>query len=207
VPVSLVENCEFTGSSSDNTAAVTLTGDPRPPYSWVAPHLLALCNNYQGPGAEEEEEEGLESEREGEGEESEVDSIGVASIACSSTQDEDEDEDVMLSSSSSEEEEDSGEEVEEGNEEGRQQQHYHHQVSNHSRKVSASKCQQLKMGRKYKSDTPGVEIRGRPVIQDHHFLGKDDHVLTDGSPSGDLIFALIKGRTSLGQDYHVIQIW
>jgi hypothetical protein len=33
----------------------------------------------------------------------------------------------------------------------------------------------------------GVEIRGR----DHHFLGKDDHVLTDGSPSDDLIFAPI----------------
>ena len=28
----------------------------------------------------------------------------------------------------------------------------------------------------------GVEIRGRPVVQDHHFLGKDDLVLTDGSP-------------------------
>jgi hypothetical protein len=33
-----------------------------------------------------------------------------------------------------------------------------------------------------------VGIRGRPVVQDHHFLGKDDHVLTNGSPSDDLIF-------------------
>jgi hypothetical protein len=38
---------------------------------------------------------------------------------------------------------------------------------------------------------PGVEIRGRPVVRDHHLLGKDDHVLTDGSPSDDLIFVLI----------------
>jgi hypothetical protein len=38
---------------------------------------------------------------------------------------------------------------------------------------------------------PGVEIRGHPVVRDHHFLGKDDHVLTDGSPSDDLIFAFI----------------
>jgi hypothetical protein len=38
---------------------------------------------------------------------------------------------------------------------------------------------------------PGVEIRGRPVVRDHHFLGKDDHVLADGSPSDDQIFALI----------------
>jgi hypothetical protein len=36
---------------------------------------------------------------------------------------------------------------------------------------------------------PGLEIRGRYVIRDHHFFGKDDHVLTDGSPSDDLIFA------------------
>jgi hypothetical protein len=37
----------------------------------------------------------------------------------------------------------------------------------------------------------GVEIRGRPVVRDHHFLGQDDHVLTDGSLSDDQIFALI----------------
>jgi hypothetical protein len=37
----------------------------------------------------------------------------------------------------------------------------------------------------------GVEIRGRPIVRDHHFLGKDNHVLTDGSPSDGLIFALI----------------
>jgi hypothetical protein len=36
----------------------------------------------------------------------------------------------------------------------------------------------------------GVEISGRPIVRDHHFLGKDDHVLTDGSPSAKLIFAL-----------------
>jgi hypothetical protein len=58
----------------------------------------------------------------------------------------------------------------------------------------------------------GGEIRGRPVVPDHHFLGKVDHVLTDASPSDDLIFALIialweEGRLSFGQDYHVIQIW
>jgi hypothetical protein len=58
----------------------------------------------------------------------------------------------------------------------------------------------------------GVEIRGRPVVQDHHFFGKDDHVLTDGSPSDDLIFALIivlyeEEPLSLGKDYHVIQRW
>jgi hypothetical protein len=44
----------------------------------------------------------------------------------------------------------------------------------------------------------GLEIRGHPIVRDHHFLGKDDHVLTDGSPSDDLIFALISslwGRT------------
>jgi hypothetical protein len=55
---------------------------------------------------------------------------------------------------------------------------------------------------------PGVEIRGRPIVQDHHFLGKDGHVLTDGSPSDDLIFAHYssyeKGPLRLGQDYHVI---
>jgi WD40 repeat protein len=43
---------------------------------------------------------------------------------------------------------------------------------------------------------------------DHHFLGKDDHVLTDGSPSEDLIFALVivlyeEGPLSFGWDYHV----
>jgi hypothetical protein len=27
---------------------------------------------------------------------------------------------------------------------------------------------------------PGIEIRDRPVVPDHHFLGKDDHVLTVG---------------------------
>jgi hypothetical protein len=37
----------------------------------------------------------------------------------------------------------------------------------------------------------GVEIRGRPVVQDRQCLGKDDHVLIDGSPSDNLIFALI----------------
>jgi hypothetical protein len=36
----------------------------------------------------------------------------------------------------------------------------------------------------------GVEIRGRPIVRDHHFLGKDDHVLTDDSLSDDLIFSL-----------------
>ncbi len=37
----------------------------------------------------------------------------------------------------------------------------------------------------------GVEIRGRPIVRDHHLLGKDDHVVTDGSPADDLIFAPI----------------
>jgi hypothetical protein len=58
----------------------------------------------------------------------------------------------------------------------------------------------------------GVEIRGRPVVKNHNFLGKDDPVLADFSPSDDLIFALVivlceKGRQSFGRDYHVIQIW
>jgi hypothetical protein len=44
----------------------------------------------------------------------------------------------------------------------------------------------------------------------HHFLGKDDLVLTDGSPSDDLIFALItviyeEGPLIFGLDYHVFQ--
>jgi hypothetical protein len=48
----------------------------------------------------------------------------------------------------------------------------------------------------------GVEIRGHPVY----------HVLTDGSPSDDLIFALIivlykEGPLSFGWDYHVFQRW
>jgi hypothetical protein len=56
----------------------------------------------------------------------------------------------------------------------------------------------------------GVEIRGRPIVQDHHFLWKDDHVLTDGSPSDDLIFALIivlyeEGPPSFGRDNHDFQ--
>jgi hypothetical protein len=37
----------------------------------------------------------------------------------------------------------------------------------------------------------GAEIRGHLIVRGHHFLGKDDRVLTDGSPSDDLIFALI----------------
>jgi hypothetical protein len=58
----------------------------------------------------------------------------------------------------------------------------------------------------------GVEIRGRHVVRDHHFLGKDDQVLTDGSSSDDLIFALItvlceEEPLSFGRDYHVIQRW
>jgi hypothetical protein len=31
-----------------------------------------------------------------------------------------------------------------------------------------------------------VEIRGRPVVPEHHLFGKDNHVLTDGIPSDDL---------------------
>jgi hypothetical protein len=58
----------------------------------------------------------------------------------------------------------------------------------------------------------GVEIRGCPVVRDHHFLGKDDHGLTDGSPSDDLIFALIivlyeEGPLNFGWDYHTFQRW
>jgi hypothetical protein len=30
--------------------------------------------------------------------------------------------------------------------------------------------------------TKGVDIRGRPAVQEHYFLGQDDHVLTNGSP-------------------------
>jgi hypothetical protein len=61
-------------------------------------------------------------------------------------------------------------------------------------------------------DVSGVAIRGRPIVQDHHFLGQDDHVLTDGSPSDDLIFALIivlyeEGPLSFGWDYHVFHTW
>jgi hypothetical protein len=68
-----------------------------------------------------------------------------------------------------------------------------------------------------------VEISGHSVVQDHHFLGKDDHVmtdgspsddhvLTDGSPSDDLIFALVivlneEGLLCFGRDYHVFQRW
>jgi hypothetical protein len=53
----------------------------------------------------------------------------------------------------------------------------------------------------------GVEIRG-PIVQDHHFLGKDNHGLTVGSPSDNLIFALIivlyeEGPLSFGRDYKV----
>jgi hypothetical protein len=59
---------------------------------------------------------------------------------------------------------------------------------------------------------PGVEIRGRPFVPDHHFLGKDNHVLTDGSPSDNLIFALIivlyeEGPLSLGWDNQIFQRW
>jgi hypothetical protein len=55
---------------------------------------------------------------------------------------------------------------------------------------------------------PGIEIRGRPVVRDHHFLEKDDLVLTDGSPSDDLIFAPVivlyeEGPLCLRRDYHV----
>jgi hypothetical protein len=50
-----------------------------------------------------------------------------------------------------------------------------------------------------------VAVRGRAVVRDHHFLGKDDHVLTDGSSSEDLIFALIivlheEGPLCFGRD-------
>jgi hypothetical protein len=41
-------------------------------------------------------------------------------------------------------------------------------------------------------EVAGVEIRGRPVVQDHHFLVKDILVLTEGSPSNNLILAVIK---------------
>jgi hypothetical protein len=52
------------------------------------------------------------------------------------------------------------------------------------------------------------DIRGRPIVRDHHFLGKDDHVLTDDSPSDDLICAPIivlyeEGPLNIDQDYHV----
>jgi predicted HTH domain antitoxin len=55
----------------------------------------------------------------------------------------------------------------------------------------------------------GVEIRGRPIVRDHHFSGNDDHVLIDGSPSDDLILALLivlyeEGPLSFGRDYHVL---
>jgi hypothetical protein len=58
----------------------------------------------------------------------------------------------------------------------------------------------------------GVEIRGRPIVGDHHFLGKDDHALTDGSSSDDLIFAFVvlldeEGPLSFGRDYQVYQRW
>jgi hypothetical protein len=49
----------------------------------------------------------------------------------------------------------------------------------------------------------GVDIRGRLIVRGLYFLGKNDHVLTDGSPSDDLIFALIVlceevlGRTTM----------
>jgi hypothetical protein len=59
-------------------------------------------------------------------------------------------------------------------------------------------------------DIAGVEIKDRPIIQEHHFLGKDDHVLTGGSPSDELIFAPFillyeEGPQSFGWDYHVLQ--
>jgi hypothetical protein len=67
-------------------------------------------------------------------------------------------------------------------------------------------------GLQHETCMPGVEISGRPVVRDHHFLGKDDHVLTDGSPSDDLIFAIIiflceEGPLSFGRDYHGIHVW
>jgi hypothetical protein len=65
------------------------------------------------------------------------------------------------------------------------------------------------LGVAYKATLPGVEIRSRPIVRDHYFLGKDDHVLTDYSPPDDLIFILIivlyeEGQLSFGQDYHVL---
>jgi hypothetical protein len=67
-------------------------------------------------------------------------------------------------------------------------------------------------GRGLGRERSGVEIRGRPVVWDHHFLGLDDHVLTDGRSSDDLIFALIivlyeEGSLSFGWDYHDFQRW
>jgi hypothetical protein len=58
----------------------------------------------------------------------------------------------------------------------------------------------------------GVEIRGCPIVRDHHFVMKDDHVLTDVSPSDDLIFVLIvllyeEGPLTFRRDYHVFQRW
>jgi hypothetical protein len=55
----------------------------------------------------------------------------------------------------------------------------------------------------------GVEIRGHPIIRDHHFIQKDENVLTDGSPSDSLIFAHIvlyeEGPLYFGLDYHVLK--
>jgi hypothetical protein len=54
----------------------------------------------------------------------------------------------------------------------------------------------------------GIEIRGRPVVGDYHFLEKDDHVLTDGSPSDDLISSPVivlceAGALNFLRDYHL----
>jgi hypothetical protein len=32
----------------------------------------------------------------------------------------------------------------------------------------------------------GVEIRGRPIVRDHSFLGKDDNDLTDSNSTDNL---------------------
>jgi hypothetical protein len=59
---------------------------------------------------------------------------------------------------------------------------------------------------------PGVDIIGRPIVRDYHFLGNDDQVLTDGSPSDNLIFTDIivlyeEGPLSFGWNYYVIRRW
>jgi hypothetical protein len=64
-------------------------------------------------------------------------------------------------------------------------------------------------------DLTGLEIGGHPIVRDYHFLGKDDHVLTDGSPSDDLIFAPIivlfeEGPLNLGGTtmfFKEVEIW
>jgi hypothetical protein len=55
----------------------------------------------------------------------------------------------------------------------------------------------------------GIKIGGIPIVGGHHFQVQDDHAVTDGSPSENLIFSTITvlskaGPQSFREDYSVI---